>query len=119
VIQKTKYFTLPQPIVNEEKANPLTKDLYLTEIGEITVEKGTIWGSDTELENHLLAYCTKGDGILLVSGEQVPVTRDQFFIIPQGSSFKFYSEMGAPSQFLAVLFNGGKSFLMGKELRMT
>jgi YesN/AraC family two-component response regulator len=89
--------------------------LYFTEIGEIEVERGTIWSSDEKLENNMLVFCTKGIGIVMFSGEQIPVSGDQFFIIPKGEKFKFYSVINENSKLFVAHFNGKNSALLEKE----
>jgi YesN/AraC family two-component response regulator len=89
--------------------------LYFTEIGEIEVERGTIWSSVEKLENNILVYCTKGSGIVMISDEQIPVSGEQFFVIPIGEEFKFYSVINENSTLLVVQFNGNNSKLLGKE----
>lgn len=110
-----RYFRIPIPLIEEQKKNVLIRDLYLTEIGEVEVEAGTIWSSNSALENYLLAYCAKGSGIVLISGEQVPVSSDQFFIIPKGEEFKFYSVLNVNTQLLTANFDGRKARQLGKE----
>ena len=44
-MKEIRYYKIPAPLIEEQKANPLTSDLYFTEIGEIEVERGTIWSS--------------------------------------------------------------------------
>lgn len=115
MIKEIRYFRIPVPLVEEQKLNPLTHHLYFTEIGEIEVERGTIWSLSEKLENNLLVFCTKGSGILMIAGEQVPVSGDQFFIIPQGEMFKFYSVINENSRLLVAHFNGNNSKLLGNE----
>ncbi|MCF6333491.1 MAG: AraC family transcriptional regulator [Draconibacterium sp.] len=110
-----RYFRIPVPLIDEQRNNAITRDLYLTEIGEIEVRAGTIWSSNSKLENYLLVYCTKGSGIVLILGEQVPVSDDQFFIIPKGDQFKFYSVLGVNTQLLTARFEGRKAKQLGKE----
>lgn len=114
-MKEIRYFKIPVPLIEEQKANPLTRELYFTEIGEIEIERGTIWNLNSKLENNMLAYCTKGNGILMIAGEQIPVSDDQFFIIPKQSSFKFYSVIDVNSRFLVIHFDGRNSHLLGKE----
>ena len=114
-MKEIRYFRIPILLIEEQKANPLTRGLYFTEIGEIEVERGTIWSSTEKLENNLLVYCAKGSGIVLISGEQIPVLKEQFFIIPKGDEFKFYSVMDVNSRLFIVYFDGENSKLLGKE----
>ena len=115
MITEIRYFRIPAPLVEEHKTNPLTGSLYFTEIGELEVGRGSIWNTGEKLENNMLVYCTKGSGILMISDEQIPVSGDQFFIIPQGDIFKYYSVLDTNSRLLVVHFNGKHSQLLGKE----
>lgn len=110
-----RYFKIPTPLIEVQKKSLLPGDLYLTEIGEIEVKEGTIWRSNFKLENYLLVFCTKGSGIVHILGEQVSVSDDQFFIIPKGEEFMFYSVWDVNSQLLIARFDGGKAKLLGKE----
>lgn len=118
MIKKNRYFNIPSPLVNEQRKNPLVLDLFISEIGEIEVEQGTIWGSENKLERYLLVYCTKGNGFVVIEGEQIPVTNDQFFIIPKGISFKFYSVLDVNSRLLIAYFDGWKALRLGKEFAL-
>jgi YesN/AraC family two-component response regulator len=115
MIKEIRYYKIPAPLIEEQLKNRITCDLYFTEIGEVEVEQGTIWGIPQKLENHLLAYCIKGSGIFMISGEQLPVAKDQFFIVPENEEFRFYSVLDENSRFLVAFFNGEKSKLMGQE----
>lgn len=113
--QSIRYHKLSVPLAEEQKSNPLTRDLYFTEIGEVEIEQGTIWQLENKLENFMLAFCVKGNGIAIISGEQVPVTSDQFFIIPENEEFKFYSVLDVNSRLLVIHFNGKNARLLGKQ----
>lgn len=118
MIKEIKYFRIPSPLVNEQRKNPLVLDLFVTETGEIEVEQGTIWGSDNKLDRYLLVYCTRGNGFVVIEEEQIPVSNDQFFIIPKGISFKFYSVLDINSRLLIVYFDGWKAMRLGKEFAL-
>ena len=109
MVVKNRYYQIPLPLVDEQKINPITRDLYFTEIGEIEINPDSIWDSSNKLENNLLAFCTKGSGIVILSGEQIPVTNYQFFIVPKGEKFKYYSEIDKLSRFLIIHFGGKKA----------
>lgn len=118
MIKKNRYFKIPPPLVSEQRKNPLTLDLFIIETGEIEVEQGTIWGSENKLEKYLLVYCTKGNGFVVIEGEQIPVSNDQFFIIQKGMSFKFYSVLDVNSRLLIAYFDGWKAMRLGKEFAL-
>jgi len=115
VITEIRYYKIPISLIIVQKDKALSKDLFLTEIGEIEIEQGTIWGRTVTLENYQLVYCTKGSGIVQILGEQVPISNDQFFIIPKGETFKFYSVLNVNTYFLTAHFNGNKAKQLGKE----
>jgi AraC-like DNA-binding protein len=118
VMKEIKHFKIPAPLIEEQKANLLTRDLYFTEIGEIEIEHGTIWNQSEKLENHMLVYCIKGSGIVMIGEEQIPVSGDQFFIIPAGDQFKYYSVINENSRLLTAYFRGEKSNLLGTGFSM-
>ena len=105
-------------MVEEQKTNKITGDLYLTEIGEIEVSSGSIWNSEVTSNANLLAYCTKGNGIVQIGNEQIPISGEQFFIIPKKEAFKFYSVLGVDSRFLLAAFDGKKARHLGKEFSL-
>ena len=109
---KLRYFLLPVPLVEQQRQNQVTRDLYLTETGEIEVKQGTIWSDQGNLKDNLLVFCTKGSGIVIISGEQIPVNNYQFFIIPKGDQFKFYAETHKPVRLLITYFNGKKAGML-------
>jgi len=115
MVKKIRYYRLPVPLINEQRLNLLTKDLYFSEIGEIEVSAASFWSSHGPLEDNLLVFCVKGKGSVIISGEQIPVTNDQFFIIPKGDEFNFFSAPGESVRFFIVYFNGKKTRLLGKE----
>ncbi|HSH19966.1 MAG TPA: AraC family transcriptional regulator [Draconibacterium sp.] len=115
MIKEIRYYRIPAPLVEEQKLSELTRNLYFTEIGEIQVEKGTIWSSVEKLENNMLVYCAKGSGIVMIREEQIPVSGEQFFVIPVGEEFKYYSVINENSRLLVAQFNGNNSKLLGNE----
>jgi len=115
MIIKKRFFKLPTFIIEEQKINPLTKDLYLCELAEILVKRDTLWSDQVKLEDHQLIFCTKGGGIIQISGDLVPFTQNQYCIIPQGFIFKIQTGETDPSVFLTCKFNGEKSKIMEKD----
>jgi AraC family transcriptional regulator, arabinose operon regulatory protein len=62
-----------------------------------------------------LVYCKKGDGIIQTLNDQIPISNEQFFIIPQNNFFKIYSLINIDSHFLVAFFNGEKTKSMLNE----
>ncbi len=115
MISEIRYFRIPTHLLDEQKRNPVTRNLFLTEIAEIEVVQGTIWSESSNNDNFLLAYCTKGSGFVQILDEQIPVSDDQFFIIPKNEAFKFYSVLDVNTRFLVARFNGKNARQFGKE----
>ncbi|OFX57327.1 MAG: hypothetical protein A2066_16855 [Bacteroidetes bacterium GWB2_41_8] len=115
MIIKKRFFKLPTFIIAEQKNYPLTKDLYLCELAEILVKSDTLWSDQVKLDDHQLIFCTKGGGIIQISGDLVPFNQNQYCIIPQGFTFKIQTGDTDPSVFLTCKFNGEKSKIMEKD----
>ncbi len=114
MVKEIRHFMIPDSAVHAQNNVPVQCDFYLTEAGELEVEQGTIW-SHKNNKSCLLAWCIRGEGIVVLAGEQVPVNGDQFFIVPQGETFKYYSVLKNNSRFLYAGFNGTKMHHMSGE----
>jgi len=104
--EKVRYFILPQPILKEQKINPLTRSLHLCEAGEIMVPENSSWQTNEKNSNYLLLYCTRGLGKLMVLNEEIPIQEGQYFILPSREGFEFRSDKQKGARFLTALFNG-------------
>ena len=115
MIIKKRFFKVPAYIVEEQQADPLTKDLYLCELAEIMIKHDTLWSENIKLDNHLLIYCTKGEGIVQIANDLVPFSQNQYCIIPEGFTVKIQTGASDPSVFYFCKFNGEKSKIMEKD----
>jgi AraC-like DNA-binding protein len=115
MIIKKRFYKLSAFIVEEQKLNPLTKDLYLCELSEFMIHGNTLWSENVKLDNHLLIFCTRGGGIIQISNDLVPFSQNQFCIIPQGFIYKIQTDHTEPSVFLTCKFNGEKTRIMEKD----
>lgn len=115
MIIKKRFYRFPPYLIDEQKNNPLTRDLYLCELAEILVRHDTLWSENIKMEDHLLIYCTKGEGIIQIANDLVPFNQNQYCIIPQGFIFKIQTGQTDPSIFMTCKFNGDKSRIMEKD----
>ena len=53
-VKAIRYFKIPPSLVADQLVNPVTRDLYLTEAGELEITSGTIWDPGEKTANHLL-----------------------------------------------------------------
>jgi AraC family transcriptional regulator, arabinose operon regulatory protein len=115
--KEIRYFKVPFFPADDSSTYILANDLYLTEAGELEVEEGTIW-SRAGSNDYLLVFCTRGEGFVLLAGEQVPVKGDQFFIVPNEEAFKYYSVLKKDTRFLIAGFNGKTAIQMSREFSL-
>jgi AraC family transcriptional regulator, arabinose operon regulatory protein len=100
MVKEIRYFRIPST-----EGGDRLHSLHLTEAGELEVEGGTIWNGGG-IDEYLLAWCIRGEGIVVLAGEQVPLESGQFFISPPGETFKYYSVLKQNSRFLVAGFGG-------------
>jgi len=115
MIIKKRFYKIPAYLIEEQKVNPLTRDLYLCELAEILVRRDTLWSEHVKMDDHILIYCTKGEGIIQIANDLVPFSQNQYCIIPRGFIFKIQTGLTDPSVFLTCKFNGEKSRIMEKD----
>ncbi len=115
MIKELRFFRLPSLQTDVPEIGWYFRDLYLTEIGEIEVEQETIWECREPADHHFLVFCTRGSGIVLLSGEQLPLTADQYFIVPKNQCFKFYNGSNIHARFLIAGFNGTTADQLSRE----
>lgn len=114
MIIKKRFEKIPETIIESQKSNQLTSDLYLCEVSELLISKNTHWKNQS-FQNHFLLYCTNGDCHLQISNENVVLKQEQFCIIPE--YLKFSIEIGKtdPTSFLTCKFNGSKCKIIERE----
>ncbi|MGV8133886.1 MAG: AraC family transcriptional regulator [Mangrovibacterium sp.] len=115
MIIKKRFYKFPSYLIEEQKNNPLTRDLYLCELAEILVRRETLWSENTKLEDHFLIYCTKGEGIIQIANDLIPFSQNQYCIIPHGFVLKVQTGQTDPCIFMTCKFNGDKSRIMEKD----
>ena len=101
MIIKKRFEKLPGSILELQKTNPLTSDLYLCEISELLISKNTEWLQNERIPNHMLIYCTNGNCIITIAKDKVHLEQDQFCIITEG--FRFEVQIGQVNQ--TILYN--------------
>lgn len=115
MIVKKRFVKLPVSIVEGQKVDPLTKDLYLCEISELLFGKHSILEENAPLQNHLLLYCVKGNCSLKIASDEVKLVPEQFCIIPLGFNYKITSGTPDPTMLICCQFNGSKSKILERE----
>lgn len=118
MIEKVRYFKLPQPIIREQKINPLTKGLHLTEMGEIIIPDGDTWSIQEEKNDFLLVYCSRGEAKITIDKEAVLIQGGQFYIAAADRKVEFSSGVNKQSRFLIAWFNGENIRFLEKDFSL-
>lgn len=87
---------LPQHIHTELKENPLTKLLFITDVGYYPAAKFHYRERPEGCEQNILIFCTEGSGWVEANGSKKRVTKDTFLIIPAGLPHKYGADNSSP-----------------------
>lgn len=87
---------LPRKIIEQCSRNPLTKNLFITDIGFYPKAKYHFRERSSGISQHILIYCTDGAGLLRLEGNDIPVNRGDFAIIPANKPHQYESSEDNP-----------------------
>ena len=99
-------FVLPAIIQEELRTNPLTKPLFVTDIGYYPSARYHFRERPDGVEQHILIYCTEGKGWVEIDDNRKKVVKDQFFIIPANVPHKYGSDDSDPWTIYWLHFSG-------------
>lgn len=106
-----KAIVLPQAVKNILASNELTKLLFVTDIGYYPHAEGHYRVRREGSEQHILIYCTEGQGWVSINGIRQEVGKEQFFIIEAGLPHVYAASGNHPWSIYWVHFTGEKSHL--------
>jgi AraC-like DNA-binding protein len=115
MIQKREGFkgqlsiALPEYIHTEMQSNPLTKLLFLTDIGYYPQALYHFRERPMGCSQHILIHCTAGNGWVQVDKTCKRITKDQFFIIPAHVPHRYGSSGSDPWSIYWMHFSGKAS----------
>lgn len=115
MITQKRFVKLDPVLVESQKVDPLTQDLYLCEVSEWSMGKRSIWEPEHISDNYFLIYCTEGNSKLIIANDEVLLHQNQFCIIPPGFHFKLKIGKTEPTIFFMCQFNGTKSRILEQE----
>jgi AraC-like DNA-binding protein len=101
-----KAIVLPQFILNEIRANQLTKILFATDIGYYPDAQYHYRNRADGTDQNILIYCTHGKGWVEVDMSIKKVQSNQFFIIPAGTPHKYGADNDDPWTIYWLHFTG-------------
>ena len=87
---------LPEAIKKILVGNELTNLLYVTDIGYYPHATGHYRARRYGSQQHILIYCTEGEGWYSIHGQRQKVCKDQFFIIEAGLPHIYAASENSP-----------------------
>src|SRR5450759_4109130 len=107
---------LPHLIQIELGIYPLTKLLFVTDIGFYPNALYHYRGRPSGSEQNILIYCVEGEGWVEINNTHRKVQKNQFFIIPARVPHKYGADSSAPWSIQWLHFSGiiSSSFVQEK-----
>ncbi|HEY0768721.1 MAG TPA: AraC family transcriptional regulator, partial [Sphingobacteriaceae bacterium] len=101
-----KAIVLPNKVIQRCNKISLISNLYLTDVGFYPKAKFHYRHRITGISQHILIYCTDGEGWLELDGKHYQVEKGQFIIIPQNTPHKYGSSKRNPWSIYWLHFKG-------------
>jgi len=98
---------IPESIVEEFKDDPISNQLYLTDIGFYPNAQFHQRTRKEGCRQYILIYCIEGKGWFSVKGKRNVIGTNQFFIIPKEIAHSYGSDNANPWSIYWVHFSGG------------
>ncbi|MFA9558308.1 helix-turn-helix domain-containing protein [Evansella sp. AB-rgal1] len=78
-----KLLVLPKEIIDKVMEHPITKTLYITDIGFFPKAEHHFRSRDVGSSSYIFIYCAKGEGWMSFDGEnKVEIPESSFFVLP-------------------------------------
>jgi AraC-like DNA-binding protein len=112
-----KAIVLPKSIVNKFcQQNPLISSAYLTDIGYYPKAKFHYRNRPSGAEQNILIYCVEGKGQISIDRKTYGISPGDFFIIPQGTSHAYETDLINPWTIYWCHFKGTQSDEIIKQI---
>lgn len=97
---------LPQIMVERSRKDPLLSSLYITDIGYYPNAYNHFRERKSPISEYVLLYCISGKGYVRHSGEEYPLNKNQYVVLPSGISHTYWSDNDNPWTIYWIHFNG-------------
>lgn len=97
---------LPPIIIDQLRADQLTRVLYITDIGYYPCASGHYRERKNGIDEYVLIYCAEGKGFYRVGDSEYTVTANQYFILPAAKPHKYWSDEDEPWTIYWIHFSG-------------
>jgi len=102
-----KLIVLPKKIIsNFLNADPVTKQIYITDIGYYPKAMHHYAERPAGISQHIIIYCTEGNGWLEINKKKIAVSPSQFIAIPANTPHKYAANADKPWTIYWVHFKG-------------
>lgn len=107
----------PFYVIEEALNNPLTSDLVVHSMGYFPKAENHFISRESGCGEHILIYCTKGEGWFVLNGKKHIVRENNFFVLPAEIPHKYGSSKDNPWFIYWVHFKGKKSEAICEKLQ--
>jgi AraC-like DNA-binding protein len=104
-----KSIVLPESIIREMQANPITQGLFVTDIGYYPQALHHFRRRDEGSLQNILIYCVEGRGWLEADGRRYEVAPNHYFILPAGTPHAYGAHPDFPWSIYWLHFSGDKA----------
>ena len=99
-------FVIPERILGLVKENPLSSDLYITDIGYYPEARFHFRERPAGTAQFILIYCLSGKGEIWLNNNLHELSADHYFIIPAGMPHSYRSDERDPWSIYWIHFAG-------------
>lgn len=108
--QGQKLIVLPKKIItNFLSVDPLTREIYITDIGYYPKAHFHYAERPAGINQHIIIYCTEGNGWVEINKKKITVSPSQFIAIPANTPHRYGADEEKPWTIYWVHFKGQAS----------
>jgi len=104
--QGQRLIILPKIIVDILKKHPITKQVFITDIGYFPKAMNHYVERKTGIGQHILIYCTEGNGWIEMDAKKIDIDPSQLIIIPANTPHQYGSSENDPWTIYWFHFSG-------------
>ena len=91
-----KAILIPNNIRNFQSSNPVTRQMFITEIGYYPHAKYHYFERPADFNENILIYCYEGKGWIKHNDTEYSLNRNQVFIIPANEEHAYWADIEMP-----------------------
>ena len=111
-------FLSPKNLTNKLEQHPLSREVFITAMGYYPKAKGHAMTRNGH-PDHILIYCTDGNGILTIDGKTTVIKSGDFIYLPQGSKHQYHAHDKTPWSIYWLHFDGSLANAFCEHLNLS